>query len=77
MRKDTGKCFAVVTFEIRFTQGWLDLGVGSNPSLPGPCQLLTKVKYNMSDLKPQKEGVKRSVPERRTRGQRRGTSPRV
>lgn len=77
VRKDTGKCSAVATFEIRFIQGWLDLGVGSNPSLSGPCQLLTKVKYNMSDLKPQKEGVKRSVPKRRARGQRRGASPRV
>lgn len=36
-----------VTFEIRLIQWCLDLEVGSNPSLPGTCQLLIKVKYNV------------------------------
>lgn len=45
-KKTMGNVYRV-TFEIRFIQWWLDLGVGSNPSLPGTRQLLIKVKYNV------------------------------
>lgn len=61
------------TFEIRFIQWWLDLGVDSNPSSPGTCQLLIKVKY----LKPRKEGAKRSIPKRTAIVQQRVTLPRA
>lgn len=36
-----------LTFEIRFIQWWLDLGVNSNPVVPDTHQLPIKVNYNV------------------------------